>query len=79
MIEIGYGIEFGLPGLIPVALAQAAGSTSWAEVLFLKSEAEARAAKVCTVYYLFLLGLGARMLILGYEGIWPRENTQSAA
>lgn len=65
MIEMGYGIEFGLQGLIPVALAQAAGSTDWPEVFFLKSEAEARATKVYTVCYLFLLDLGTRILILG--------------
>lgn len=78
-IEIGYGIEFGLPGLFPVGLAQAAGSTNWPEVLFLKSESEARAAKVCVVCSLIFLDSGTRVLILGNEGLWPHEDAQSAA
>lgn len=54
IIEIGYGLEFGLPGLVPVALAQAAGSTDWLEVFFLKSESEARIAKVPRLLPIFV-------------------------
>lgn len=74
IIEIGYGLEFGLPGLVPVALAQAAGSTDWLEVFFLKSESEARTAKVPRLLSVFVF----QGIDIGSEGIRPRKDAQSA-